>query len=321
LTFPTLLTAANGLDGKDGRMVAEEYKTSFTGTTPDLFPSHGAAARKAEGLDAAYYAPNGGRLFSRNLNHDSTHPNPWRPPTIFEATLPGRSDFMNLEQWTQPTFVKTQMGFENTELTEKLRYYGTRGILLGNVFGVHDVCFIESSKKLTAMGKFARWAYVLSPWPAMALTYVGSHHMINMKASEKNATWTYGAAAIPTAGIWGAYKRAWGPGIRVAILGGLAAMIIKELHENGLMDTRMSSRTDSRMVGYTDKEDLVSPANDPSMGFAKPTSRFAEAWKSKDVPVYPIRGYDEERAEQKWDIEPSWKKHLPDEEKNRGPQS
>ena len=66
-------------------------------------------------------------------------------------------------------------------------------------------------------------------------------------------------------------------------------MIIKELHENGLMDTRMSSRTDSRMVGYTDKEDLVSPANDPSMGFAKPTSRFAEAWKSKDVPVYPIR--------------------------------
>ena len=61
----------------------------------------------------------------------STHPNPWRPPTIFEATLPGRSDFMNLEQWTQPTFVKTQMGFENTELTEKLRYYGTRGILLG----------------------------------------------------------------------------------------------------------------------------------------------------------------------------------------------
>ena len=76
----------------------------------------------------------------------------------------------------------------------------------GNVFGVHDVCFIESSKKLTAMGKFARWAYVLSPWPAMALTYVGSHHMINMKASEKNATWTYGAAAIPTAGIWGAYS-------------------------------------------------------------------------------------------------------------------
>ena len=66
-------------------------------------------------------------------------------------------------------------------------------------------------------------------------------------------------------------------------------MIIKELHENGLMDTRISSIRPSKMVGYTDKEDLQSPANDPSMGFAKPISRFAEAWKSKDVPVYPIR--------------------------------
>ena len=74
MTFPTLLTATNGLDG---RMVAEEYKTSFTGTTPDLFPSHGAAARKAEGLDSAYYAPNGGRLFSRNLNHDRLADKKW----------------------------------------------------------------------------------------------------------------------------------------------------------------------------------------------------------------------------------------------------
>jgi len=302
-------------------MVAEEYKTSFTGKTPDLFPSHGAAARQGEGLDSSWYAPNGGKLFSRNLNHDSTHPNPWRPPTIFEATLPGRMDFMNLETWTQPTFVKTQMGFENTDLTEKLRSYGIRGILVGNVFGVHDIMFIESSKKLTPMGKFARWAYVLSPWPAMALTYIGSHHMINMKASEKNATWTYGAAAIPTAGIWGAYKRAWGPGIRVALLFGGAAMLVKEVYNSGLMDLRYVSAPYKRLVGARDTEDLETPANDPSMGFAKPTSRFAEAWKGKDTPVYPIRGYDEEKWGQKWDVEPSWKKHLPDEEKNRGPQS
>ena len=87
MTFLTLLTAANGLDGKDGRMVAEEYKTSFTGTTPDLFPSHGAAARKAEGLDAAYYAPNGGRLFSRNLNHDRLADKKWYLfGTLFRAT-------------------------------------------------------------------------------------------------------------------------------------------------------------------------------------------------------------------------------------------
>ena len=87
MTFPTLLTATNGLDGKDGRMVAEEYKTSFTGTTPDLFPSHGAAARKAEGLDSAYYAPNGGRLFSRNLNHDRLANKKWYFVCIFSKRV------------------------------------------------------------------------------------------------------------------------------------------------------------------------------------------------------------------------------------------
>ena len=85
-------------------------------------------------------------------------------------------------------------------------------------------------------------------------------------------------------------ERAWGPGIRVALVGGLVAMFIKEVYNSGVMDTRfVNAPSKLRGSSFRDIEDLDTPANDPSQGFAKPMSRFAQLWKRKDHPQYPIR--------------------------------
>jgi len=268
-----------------------------------------------EGVDPAMYAPNGGILLVKNLNHNSTHPNAWRPPTWFENQAPGYWNHMNLTTWRQPTFLKTEIHFEKDGLGEKLQYYGFRSILLGNIFALYDINMYAASKALTPMGKLARWAYVVSPYVAMTTCYIGTHHCLNKLVSKENQNkpWVYGASVFSPAAIWGTYKYSFGSFVRFWAIGAFSISTIKTFVDLGLAPLWMNA--------WQKDFSQQSPMNNPLEGFAKQTGKWANRWMGGDQPTWPVRNFDEEFNEKKWQIEPSWKKHVPEEDREKGPRT
>lgn len=263
--------------------------------------------------DPAMYAPNGGLLWVKNLNADSTHPNPWRPPTIFEAAFPCFLNDMNLTTWNQPTLVKRELAFEKDGLSEKLRWYGIKSAALGNIFAVWDLAVLNSSQALPPLGKLARWAYLVTPWVGMSTTYVATHHILNKMVKKPNEPWIYAASWLSPATIWGAYKRSFGSFVRVACIGGFFGYSMKALSNYGIFAGEIT------MDGLNRDGSCNNPINDPLRGFAKGQGSWANRWMGGDNPSFPLRNYDEEFHGRKWQLEPSWKKHLPEEDRNKGP--
>lgn len=265
--------------------------------------------------DPALYAPNGSILLVKNLNAESVHPNPWRPPTFFEAHVPTFSNYHNLTTWLQPTLHKNELAFENDGLTERLQWYGVRSIAFGNVFAIWDLTMVKNSKALPPLGKVARWAYLVSPYLAMSTTFIGTHHLINKMVSKpnENKPWVYAASMFSPAAVWGTYKRSLGSFIRLWAVGGFFIWTFKAMNEVGLAPAWAGA--------WIRDGTNESPINNPLEGFAKQTSRWANRWMGGDNPSYPQRNFDESFHEKTWQIEPSWKKHIPEEDKNKGPRT
>ena len=89
-----------------------------------------AAASPA--INKSFYAPNGGELVVKNLNVNSTHPNPWRPPTKFEMGCLADNWSMGLNTMTQPTLIPQTPEFERKSLIHNLAIWGSKGFLIGN---------------------------------------------------------------------------------------------------------------------------------------------------------------------------------------------
>jgi len=285
----------------------------------ELKTTSGKIYDSPEGLDKSWFAPNGGKLSSRNLNADSTHPNAWRPPTMFESVIPGDFQSLNLLTWLQPTMQKSEITFEKNTLAENIRTYGIKAIALGNIVAVFDLTQVKSSAALTPMGKVARWAYIVSPWVAMSTSYVATQHIINKAFPQhENKPWTYGAAWISPAAVWGTYKRCWGAPMRVFFVGGFLTYAFKYLMDNGIFVFGPKS---SFMGSWfeTEANSNAFGASDPVAGTAKENSRNPLWWQGGDVPAWPVRKYDKQLVDRDFDLEPSWKKHLPPEDRNKGP--
>jgi len=277
---------------------------------PPLFP-------KKEGRsDPALYAPNGGQLITRNLNADSTHPNPWRPPTWFECAVPDFRPDLNLTTWMQPALIKQDLWFEQKELSEKLTWYGIRAGLLGNVFATWDLLTRPSSQALTIPGKVARWGYLVSPYVAMSTSFIATHHLLNKNSKKPNEPWIYGASWLPSSAIWGAYKRSVGSFVRSTALGVPLLMLIKKCFDMGVGFNSLAFKAyNEETYGHG----MSSTANDPRHGFAKTRYDWANNWQSMENPQWPVRNFDKDFWEKEWELEPSWKKHLPAEDRNKGP--
>lgn len=286
----------------------------------ELKTNSGKIYESPEGLDKTWYAPNGGKLYSRNLNADSTHPNAWRPPTLYEKAFPGHYETLNLLTWLQPTMQKTEITFEKNTLAENIRTYGVKAIALGNIVAVTDLMLVKSSIALTPMGKVARWAYIVSPWVAMSTSYVATQHIINKAfPKDENRPWTYGAAWISPAAVWGTYKRCWGASMRVFFVGGFITFAAKSLLDNGIFVFGPKSSFFGSWFDSRGGSDNAFSSNDPVAGTAKESSRNPLWWEGEDVPAWPVRKFDKQFMDKDFDLEPSWKKHLPPEDRNKGP--
>ena len=61
----------------------------------------------------------------------SAHPNPWRPPTLWEMSIPGNISDFNLGTWTQPTLTKQELTMEHSDLGDNMKSMVLKGIAAG----------------------------------------------------------------------------------------------------------------------------------------------------------------------------------------------
>jgi len=261
--------------------------------------------------DKTWYAPNGGKLCWKNLNADSDHPNPWRPLTIFEGGFPmGQSD-MFLNTFTQPVLKGKEIEFEEVGLARNLQKFAVFGFKLGTTHTIFDwmsTIHLNGYKQVAA-----RWAYICTPWIGMTTSYAATFQVLNMMSKEKNQTWMYFVSALPAGGIWGIFKRRFSSGFRMGVFAGLTACLYK-----GSMD--LGFGIGPYTLAWMKPGDIANiPYNDPLRKEAKEVFKRPLEWKNSDTQVWPMRNFDEDYRGYKNVIEPGWKKHVPEEDRNKGP--
>jgi len=262
-------------------------------------------------LDKAWYTPNGGKLCVKNLNADSEHPNPWRPFSIWEASLPfGMSD-MFLTTNTQPAMKKCEIEFEEVGLARNLQKFAVMGFKLGTTHLIFD--WMSNINLVGYKPIAARWAYICTPWVGMTTSYAATFQFLNMTSKEKNQPWMYFASAGPAGVIWGIFKRRFTSGFRMGAFSGFGALVYKYC-----MDTGIGIGPYTQLQMKYGLNTWV-PWNDPVHKEAKEVYKRPNEWKNSDKQVWPMRNFDEEYRGYKNVIEPGWKKHVPEEDRNKGP--
>jgi len=262
--------------------------------------------------DKEWFAPNGGAFSHKNLNAKSEHPNPWRPPTIWESWLKFGNSDMHLTTFNQPVLKSQRIEFEEVGLTKNLQKFAIFGLKAGTTHALLDVAKVKETLPMRQI--FGRWAYITCPWLAMTTSYVAIHQVYNMMSEEKNQKWMYFADALPSGFIWGIFKRNFGSGFRMAFFGGILGLTYKLAMDTGFGFGQVFSRALQYSI-----LDNTTPFADPVNNDAKGSFNKPNYWKNSDVPTWPTRNHDEEWRGYQNVIEPSWKKHLPVEDRNKGP--
>jgi len=257
-------------------------------------------------VDKLWQAPNGSALIQKNLNVDSDHPNPWRPPTHWEVALGwGSSDLRLTTNW-QPVMKSNAIEFEEIGLARNLQEAAILGVKFGSTHAAVDI--INVTKLWDPKQALARWAYLTSPYVGMFTTYVASYNTLNMFSKEKNQPWMYFASAIPMGCVWGIFKRSFGSGFRVSTFFGATAVSYKWMMDMGI---GIGPHLGSALKFY-DADQSV-PVNDPVNRTAREVTKRPNTWKQGDRPLW--RNFDDTEG----NIEPGWKQHLPEEDRNKGP--
>ena len=180
----------------------------------------------------------------------------------------------------------------------------------------------------------ARWAYQVPIYGLIPPLYIASRELLGKVASDKDSFWTYWAAVVPPAAVWGLYSEfnnfSAVPSFPDAVfllsegrsgsfgtffvIGAFSAAVYKSVNETELlvfMDNE-SNPYERFTVGILNPVALRHPQrDDPELGFAKKRSDWANHWRNW-ANATPLTGANE--------IEPTWKKYLSEEDQKKGPQ-
>lgn len=245
----------------------------------------------------------------RNLNAHSTHPNPWRPPNVYESN------------WAQysPLFIRTNLQPKykpNKDTTISLKPYesmaqwGWIGLKYGSWWTVVDIWHLNPTTCPRQM--LARWAYIAPVYAFLPSSYIASREILSQVARDKDCLWPYLAATVPTSAIWGLYKGSLGNFARFLSFAFPLAYLYKRYHQNELLfKTRDDTDAIMAEVILNSNEAPLTGDDDPERGWAKRRSDLANHWRIF-LGSTPITGANE--------IEPTWKKFLSEEDQKKGPQ-
>lgn len=175
-----------------------------------------------------------------------------------------------------------------------------QGMILGTVHAAGDILMVNQIEGFRA--QFARYIYVCAPWPMMTTGFIASYHLLSQKLGRDKYYTNYLAATVPAA-VWGLYKGTFYNAPLITFVLGTAGVIFK------------ADKNIGGMTSWIDKDRSITYVYDWDTRSIKATNRFPNSWKKGDQwPLYPRREMTEAGL-----LEPSWHKHVSEEERTRGP--
>jgi len=241
-----------------------------------------------------------------NLNKNSTHPNPWFPPTEFERMRGLSGGYRIFHHPADPIgpIQKRPNFLEDKPFLENLRWGAVKGFQIGTVLAVNDIITVNAIDANRA--RFARYCFIVPPYIAMGVSWVCARELLGNLSKEKNALWSYPAAMLAPATIWGIFRNSFERGARVAVFGGMAAAAWKWNKDNGeVMDPSHSSFSGNGVHIMKDYDHVN--------GIFKRHHTDAQGWKGWPFEIDSVKTW--------WTPtdEPGWKKHVSPEEAKKGP--
>lgn len=246
-----------------------------------------------------------------NLNKDSTHPNPWYPPTEYERMrgfcVPYRI-YHNPKDPIGP--IKPLKNFlEEDGFISNCGWAAWKGLFIGSLFAANDIIVVNNIDAPKA--RFARCCYVIPPYVGMAVSFVAAREALGNISREKNAPWTYPAAVLAPASIWGIFRNGLDHGIRFAVFGGIVAAVYKwNIDHGGMLLPKGSSFSAQPFyqIWGNKYQDY-----DHEKGDHRPQSFWGQGWRGWPFKVEDYNNWWTPREE------PTWKKHVSPEEAEKGP--
>jgi len=245
-----------------------------------------------------------------NLNKNSTHPNPWYPPTQYErmgsVSLPYR---IYRDPRITPEPLKPLRNFlEEDDLVKNIGWAARKGFVLGLAFAVNDILVINNID--TRKARFARLCYLVPPYVGMTVSFVCFREALGNISSKKNAPWTYPVACIAPGTIWGILRNSWEHGLRFTLGWGILAATWKWNQQYGGLLTNFSPLQGLGGLASHENEHLDI---DHEHNKFRLQSSWAEGWKGLPSKIENYSNWWTPREE------PAWKKHVSPEEAARGP--
>jgi len=241
-----------------------------------------------------------------NLNKDSTHPNPWYPPTEFER-FRGVSLGYRIYHYPYDPIGPLKKGknfLEDDPFLDNCRWGAVTGFKVGTIMALNDIVNVNQIDANRA--RFARFCFIVPPYVAMGVSFICAREVLGNVSKGKEALWTYPAAMVAPAIIWGIFKNSFTHGVRFAFLGGLVGTCWKFNLDNGnVLDPFRSAINPS---GYVKVQD-----HNHETGIHREAHIEVDGWKGWPFKVDSVKTW--------WTPteEPSWKKHVSPEEAEKGP--
>jgi len=243
-----------------------------------------------------------------NLNKNSTHPNPWYPPTEYERIRGMVPPYRILHRNEDPIGpVKKAPNFlEDNPFLENVWWGGKTGFMVGTALAMNDIINVNSIDANRA--RFFRYCFIVPPYIAMGVSWVCARELLGNVSKEKDAQWSYPVAMLAPAAIWGIFKNSFERGARVAIFGGGAAWLWKYNKDVGDAFQPDKNASSSFQYGWQTSKDY-----DHERKLYKQQHFDAEGWKGWPFAIDSVKTW--------WTPteEPRWKKHVSPEEAEKGP--
>jgi len=186
---------------------------------------------------SAGWAGLGGKPVYVNLNANSTHPRPWRPPTDWEHVMRWYDPYKINQDDSPQYFRRTHNWVEDDPFFKNVYWAAKKGFGFGLVAAFLDHTLY--SRLQGPRAQMLRAAYVTLPIMAMPISYISlrefSANMIEKFTNKKrDSNWTYSIAALgPTGIVMGVAKKNFATGFLFFWTSALAGMLHKEYKQMG----------------------------------------------------------------------------------------
>jgi len=241
-----------------------------------------------------------------NLNKDSTHPNPWYPPTEMERFRCAAVPYRILHHSNDPIGpMKPGRNFlEQDPFLDNCRFGAVWGWKIGTILALNDIVNVNQIDANRA--RFARYCFIVPPYIAMGVSYVCAREVLGNVSKEKDALWTYPAATLAPGTIFGIFKNNFYVGLRVT---GFMALFATYWKWN--IDLGHVADTPWSLLNF-DKHSKLQDYNHET-GQYRTQTMPAEGWKGWPFKYNSVKSW--------WSMtdEPTWKKHVSPEEAEKGP--